>query len=149
MATWDDAEQAAWNPEFDVRETDGAYVVLGDLPGLAAGDLEVDITGRRLRIAGARACDEPRDGGSYERASGRFARTFELPLSIDADRTRAALGDGVLEVTLPKRAGGRQTIEIAESAAAGSDDTQAPEPFGSAPRVEPVVPSEMPAPKLA
>ena len=149
MATWDDAEQAAWNPEFDVRETGGAYVVVGDVPGLAAGDLEIAITGRRLRIAGARERDEPRAGGSYERASGGFARTFELPLAIDADRSRAALGDGVLEVTLPKRAGGRQTIDIAESATPAKDDAEAPSPFGSAPPVEPPVPSEMPPPKLA
>lgn len=142
MATWDDAARAAWNPEFDVRETDGAYIVVGDVPGLAADDLEVTITGRRLRIAGTRD-QARRDAGSYERASGRFARAFELPDPIDADGIRCALDDGVLEVTLPKRAGGWQSIDVATTGG------EARAPFETRPPFEPVEPSEMPAPKLA
>lgn len=106
-----------WRPDADVLEKDDAYVIRLDLPGIRREDLDVQVYEDRLVITGERQGEIREEREQYvrsERYAGRFRRVLPLPSDVDADRIRAVLRNGVLEVTLPKLPGkeGRQiTIE--------------------------------------
>jgi HSP20 family protein len=92
----------------DVRETAEAYVVNAELPGVKKEQIEIEVEGNEVSIAaeiGAKR--EPREGEKWlrvERFHGKTARRFALPLEIDETRADAKFADGVLELTLPKKA---------------------------------------------
>jgi len=93
-----------WTPAVDLLETPESYVVTVEVPGLAQGDIHVQVRDDRLTISGTRrehelACEQFH---RIERGHGSFSRSFQLPLPIDADRIGADLRDGVLTVTCPK-----------------------------------------------
>lgn len=95
----------AWHPRVDVSETEDAYVVHADLPGMGREDISVTFKEHVLRIEGekVRTSDE-KDKGSYrsERAFGRFSRAFTLPATVNADKISASYKEGVLSLTIPK-----------------------------------------------
>jgi HSP20 family protein len=109
-------ERADWTPASDVYETEDAFVVALDLPGIDRDALEVTVDDNRLTVRGARAAEEGvrRHGG--DRPVGRFASSFgPLPPSVDQRGIAAEYKDGVLRLRLPKRAAGdkgRVKIEI-------------------------------------
>ena len=92
---------------FDVKDTPQAFVFQADVPGLKEKDLEVQLNGTRLTIRGTRVAEHKEPGHTYyayERSYGSFARTFTLPDSADVQKCSADLKDGVLTVTIPKKA---------------------------------------------
>jgi HSP20 family protein len=92
-------------PSVDALETDDAYVLTCDLPGVRASDLEAKVSGNHLVVSGERAQAQVGQTDTYcfaERAYGPFERIFELPEEVDADHIQADLKDGVLTVRLPK-----------------------------------------------
>ena len=99
---------AAPQIRVDVKETAEAYVVHAELPGVKKEAIEVEIEGNEVSIAaeiGAKR--ENRDGEKWlrtERVFGKSARRFALPQEIDEGRADAKFADGVLELTLPKKA---------------------------------------------
>jgi HSP20 family protein len=105
---WSNARAEALPLRVDVRETAQAYVVLAELPGVKKDGIEVEIEGNEVSIAaeiGTRR--EESEGEKWlraERSQGRTARRFALPQEIDESRADAKLTDGVLELTLPKKA---------------------------------------------
>jgi len=105
---WSNARAEALPLRVDVRETAQAYVVSAELPGVKKDGIEVEIEGNEVSIAaeiGSRR--EEREGEKWlrvERFQGRTARRFALPQEIDESRADAKLADGVLELTLPKKA---------------------------------------------
>ncbi|MCA3179483.1 MAG: Hsp20/alpha crystallin family protein [Burkholderiaceae bacterium] len=92
----------------DVSEADGAYTVRADLPGVPKEAIHVDIDGNRVTIrAEVKRETEQKDGERVlrsERYYGAFARSFALTDEIDDDRAAAKFENGVLELTLPKKA---------------------------------------------
>ena len=92
----------------DVSEADGAYTVRADLPGVPKESIHVDIDGNRVTIrAEVKRETEQKDGERVlrsERYYGAFARSFALTDEIDDDRAAAKFENGVLELTLPKKA---------------------------------------------
>jgi HSP20 family protein len=97
-----------WNPSFEVRETDDAYVFKGDMPGVRQDDLDISLVGNNLQIYGKRDREEERDEGTvhtYERSYGSFTRSFALPEAADVDKINCDLKDGVLTLVVPKKAG--------------------------------------------
>lgn len=94
-------------PRVDVSESDEAYTVRADLPGLEEKDIQVSLEEGVLSIQGkveSEKKDENKEGVRYvERAKGSFHRSIELPAEIDADKVTASYRQGVLTVTLPKR----------------------------------------------
>ena len=96
--------KTSWAPRFDIAETDKAFVLRGDLPGVTQKDVEVRIDDGLLSVSGERkpAADEERFS-RRERPDGKFARRFWLPDTVDADGIKASYADGVLELTLPKQ----------------------------------------------
>jgi HSP20 family protein len=98
-------EPTDWSPAVDVRETDKAFVVTADLPGVSAQDLEITTDKGVLTIRGTRpaAGEEPNRYRRVERAYGKFARRFTLPETAKVDAIEAKTAHGVLTVTIPKR----------------------------------------------
>jgi HSP20 family protein len=94
-------------PALDIAESDQAYTVTLDLPGVAKGNVKVSIEGRRVQIeAQASQSDERKEGDRVvyrERAASSYARSFVLPVELDQERSSAKLDNGVLKLELAKR----------------------------------------------
>ena len=96
---------ALLRPSVDVAETDQAYTVTAELPGLEQKDVELNLRDNALTLSGEKRQEtsESNGGRSYtERTFGRFERVIPLPQEIDADNVAATFKNGVLKVTLPK-----------------------------------------------
>ncbi len=95
-------------PPTDLKETKDDYRLCVELPGLALGEVGLEIAGDTLRLTGHKAEERDDHGAAYrvsERRFGRFERRFPLPSDIDRGRIEASFRDGLLRVTLPKAAG--------------------------------------------
>lgn len=94
-------------PALDLRETEQAYTVQVDLPGVAKENVKVTIDGKRVSIeASAQGAAEPADGERLlvrERSSVAYARSFTLPVEVDEAASQAKLENGVLALTLSKK----------------------------------------------
>jgi len=105
---------AAGRIKIDVSEKDNAYVVHADIPGVKKDDIQVNIDGDQVSIsAEARAEKEVKESERVlhrERYYGKVERVFRLGTEIDQAAASAKFTDGVLELTLPKKAeaAGRQ-----------------------------------------
>ena len=94
-----------WVPPVDLVEAEDHFVLKADLPGLAEGDVNIEVQDGTLTISGERKAEhEQREKGWYrvERAFGRFNRSLTLPDGVDPDRIAASFDHGVLEVRIPK-----------------------------------------------
>jgi HSP20 family protein len=104
----DGAEKPTRSPALDVAEADSAYTVKLDMPGVNKEDVKVSVEGKRITVQAqsAQAVDTAEaDRIVYrERAAQRYARTFSLPLEVNQADAGAKLENGVLTLTLPKRA---------------------------------------------
>ncbi len=91
---------------LDVREEENDYKVEASLPGVRPEDVQIQVAGDTITIRGEiRTQSEEKQGSNLllrERRSGRFSRTFTLPMLIDAEHAEAHFEHGVLSVTLPK-----------------------------------------------
>jgi HSP20 family protein len=95
----------AFGPLLDVEESDDAFTLHVELPGVAADDVEVSLEDDVLTVSGERRfyADRETDGfRRIERSFGRFHRSVRLPDRVDADRVRATHRDGVLMISVPK-----------------------------------------------
>lgn len=98
-----DSAWQAWSPMADVSETEDAYVVEAEVPGVKRADINVDLAGRQLTISGERKEKERQGWFRYRtRRVGRFHYSVTLPQDVDADKIDAKLADGVLTVRAPK-----------------------------------------------
>jgi HSP20 family protein len=92
----------------DIIESDKAYTVRAELPGVKKDDIQISIDGDQLAIsAETRAEKEVKEGERVlrtERYSGKYYRAFALDVAVDEDAVAARYADGVLELTLPKKA---------------------------------------------
>jgi HSP20 family protein len=108
-------------PSVDIVEKDDTYKVSAELPGLAAGDIDIKFSDGTLTIAGEKQEEKEEKKKDYflsERRYGSFKRTFRLAEGVDADKIEANFKNGVLTVTLPKTAEARKnTKTIAVKAA--------------------------------
>ena len=96
-----------WVPPMDLVEAEDHFVLKADLPGLAEGDVNLEVQDGTLTISGERKAEhEQREKGWYriERSFGRFSRSLTLPDGVDPDRIEASFKHGVLEVRIPKPA---------------------------------------------
>lgn len=99
----------AFSPACDIKEDDKQITVLANVPGYPKENLKLDIddTGRVLTISGDMDSKETRDEENWhvvERRSGSFKRQFRLPSTVDMQNIAAKVTDGVLTVTVPKKA---------------------------------------------
>jgi HSP20 family protein len=111
LLSWDpffSARQvSAFVPAFEVKETNEAFVLKADVPGVAEADLDIAVHNNVLTISGTRRAEERNEGDSfalYERQYGSFSRSFSLPDTADGNRVEAKLEAGVLSLTIWKKA---------------------------------------------
>lgn len=103
----DNSTLTAWAPSVDVYETENELVIKADLPEVPEKDLDVRIENNMLTIRGERKFEQSVKEESYlrmERSYGSFSRSFSLPNTVDTQAIKAQYAEGVLTVTLPKRA---------------------------------------------
>jgi HSP20 family protein len=101
----------------DVTEKNGAYVVTAELPGVKKEDIQVTIDGAQVTLqAEVKRELETAEGERVlhaERVYGKVARSFTLPQELDEAKAEAKFRDGILELTLPKKAAAaRRAITI-------------------------------------
>lgn len=107
------ARPQLWLPPVDIYETESAFVVEADLPGVHQENVSIQFDRNALTISGTRAATLPAKEKSQlrvfsaERLSGTFSRSVRLPDHVDADKIEASYHNGVLSVTVPKAAGAR------------------------------------------
>lgn len=96
------------SPALDVAETDRAYTVKLEMPGVAKEDVKVSIDGRRVSVEAATRKEEEKKEGERivyrERSLASFARSFTVAAELDQAESTAKLENGVLTLTLAKRA---------------------------------------------
>jgi len=94
--------------KVDVREDEKAYTVKAEIPGVKKEDIQVDVNGNQVSIrAEVKEEKEERKGEKLlhsERYYGMVSRSMQLPAEIDAQGAKADYKDGVLSLTLPKKA---------------------------------------------
>jgi HSP20 family protein len=92
-------------PAIDVTESDAAYTISAELPGISEKDVEVNITGDVLILSGEKRRErEEKEKNRYlsERVYGGFQRALAIPDGVDRDGITAEFSKGVLTLTLPK-----------------------------------------------
>ncbi len=114
-------------PAFDIAETDKAYTITGEIPGIEAKDLNVTYANGMLHIRGEKRREQEEKDERYyriEREYGAFHRVFCLPEDVMADKVEAMYRDGVLRINLPKTEIETKRIEVKEEKAAEKRETQ-------------------------
>ena len=115
---WPDAPplmgRDGFSPPADVEETDDAYLVELDLPGVDKKDIDVETSGRRLVVQGERKEKERTGMLRWQtRTVGRFRYEVVLPDQIDGGAIEATMKDGVLRLRVPKsKTADRRRIEV-------------------------------------
>ena len=104
--------------KLDVKEDDRAFTVRADIPGVKKEDIQVSVEGDRVSLrAEVKQEKEEKKGEQIiysERNYGMASRSFTLPSDVDVQGAKAEYKDGVLNLTLPKKAGASaKTISVA------------------------------------
>ena len=98
---------ADWAPSVDISETDAAYLIKGEIPGVKKEDVKVTIQDGMLTIQGERKHEKEEKGKKFHRVEcsyGNFMRSFQMPDDADENNVKAEFKDGMLNVTLAKSA---------------------------------------------
>ena len=103
--------------KMDVKEANGDYRIMAEIPGVKKDDIHVTVDGNRVSIsAEGKQEKEVKEGERTircERSYGMASRTFSLADEVDQSKVQAKYADGVLELTLPKKSGSmRKEISI-------------------------------------
>ena len=111
------AQDALPRMKVEVAEKNGAYAVTAELPGVRKEDIKVDIDGAQVTLAAEvkREKEAKEDDRLLhtERQYGKVSRSFALPQELDEEKVEAKFKDGVLLLTLPKKAApARKAITI-------------------------------------
>ena len=92
----------------DVSENDGAYTVRAEIPGVKKEDINISIDGDQVAISAEVKNEKDVKEGERvlrsERYYGKVYRAFQLGQTVDENAASAKYADGVLELTLPKKA---------------------------------------------
>jgi HSP20 family protein len=103
-----------WAPAVDVIETEDAYLLYAELPGVRREDIQLQVRDRRLELSGRRHPLAERNFLRMERSYGPFRRAFDLGSPVDTDGITAAYEQGILRVHVPKRAAGTTVVTVKE-----------------------------------
>jgi HSP20 family protein len=105
LFAWEGLRGYGWYPYVDVHETEEAYVLEADLPGMKAEDITVTVEEHEVVLTGERRTEyeETKEGTRrVERAFGTFHRRVALPAAVKREEVTARYANGVLTVTVPK-----------------------------------------------
>ncbi|MEX0588435.1 MAG: Hsp20/alpha crystallin family protein [Cyanobium sp.] len=94
-----------WTPRVDISESDAAFQIRAEVPGVCKDDVKVTLDNGVLTLQGERHQEHEEQGVRFhrvERSYGNFIRSFTLPSNVDAQQLKAHFRDGLLEVNIPK-----------------------------------------------
>ena len=93
-----------WTPPSDIAETDKAYMISMDMPGVDAKKVDITYENGSLTVKGEKEKESSEGECCHcsERFSGSFSRTFHIDGIVDRDKIEANYKDGVLKLVLPK-----------------------------------------------
>lgn len=98
--------EGEWSPSIDVVESDDGLLILIEVPGIGAEDLDLEVSGNHLTIKGTKGTTLPDSTGvkfqRMERSQGTFARSIQLPQPVNTSRAGARVEQGLLRVSFPK-----------------------------------------------
>ena len=100
-------ESVGWTPACDIYEDEEGVTLRFELAGVDPKDVDVHFENGVLTVKGDRKLEKEEKRENYhrvERSFGTFTRSFSLPGSVDAEKIKAETKNGVLSVTLPKKA---------------------------------------------
>jgi HSP20 family protein len=91
-------------PPVNVFRKGDDIVLVAEAPGIGKSDLDLQVKGRTIRLAGTKNVKFPEKASVHRRecAAGRFDRSVTLPIEIDADGVKAEYRDGMLALFLPR-----------------------------------------------
>ena len=101
------SESVGWTPACDIYEDEESVTLRFELAGVEAKDVDVRFENGVLTVKGERKLDKEENRANYhkiERSYGTFTRSFSLPGTLDPERIKAEAKNGVLAITLPKKA---------------------------------------------
>ncbi|MEQ9261461.1 MAG: Hsp20/alpha crystallin family protein [Roseovarius sp.] len=102
------ARVAEWlQPASDAKAGTDAYEISMELPGVSEGDIDISVHEGVVTVKGEKTAERQETGDTWffsERQYGAFSRTFRLPADADGEGIGATLKDGVLRLSVPKRA---------------------------------------------
>ena len=105
LSNGENLSNRGWTPAVDIRETEDAYEVTAELPGMKKEDVEITLENNLLKLSGERRFEKDIEKENYhrvERTYGTFSRAFSLPNRVDPEKVAASFADGILTVTVPK-----------------------------------------------
>jgi HSP20 family protein len=113
----------SWIPPLDVTENDGEVTIRAEVPGIAARDLDISVSGTTLTLAGQKeesAEKKEKDFYQCERRFGSFRRVIDLPETVDADKVTAESDNGVVTIHIAKKPGVKpRQVEVKPAAGTG------------------------------
>jgi HSP20 family protein len=91
-------------PPINIFRKGDDVVAIAEVPGISESDLEIQVHGKTVRIAGRKAVEYGDKASLHrrERLTGRFDRAFTVPFEIDADQVKAECRDGMLALFLTR-----------------------------------------------
>jgi HSP20 family protein len=91
-------------PPMNVFRKGDDFVMIAEVPGVKKADLDIQVKGNTVRLAGTKSVTFPEKASVHrrERLAGRFDRAMSLPVEIDPDGVKAECRDGILAVFLPR-----------------------------------------------
>jgi HSP20 family protein len=91
-------------PPVNVFRKGDDFIIIAELPGVQKPDLDIQVHGRTVRVAGKKSVAYPEKASVHrrERLAGTFDRAVTLPIEVNADSVRADYRDGVLALLLPR-----------------------------------------------
>ena len=103
-------------PPVNVFRKGDDFIIIAELPGVKKSDLDVQVRGHTIRLAGTKTVGYPEKAALHrrERLAGRFDRAVTMPVEINADRVKAEYRDGILALFLPRAESEKpKSIEVA------------------------------------
>lgn len=115
-AGWEDFTELELSPRMEIQESRDAVELTVELPGMTRDDVKIDIDDDVLTVSGEKKAEKEVKEDNYrlsERSYGAFSRSITLPRSVDADKIKATMAEGVLKIVAPKDGTAvAKTIEI-------------------------------------
>ncbi len=96
-----------FTPSLNVTESDQGYEVTVEVPGLKPEEVNVEVVEGNLQISGEKKEEQEEKGKTFhriERRHGEFRRVVQLPGTVEQDKVEAKYENGILKITIPKRA---------------------------------------------
>ena len=100
-----DYDNNDFRPSVDINESDNAFMISADLPGIEKSDIEVKVEENTLILIANRHIDKSKTNEKFhynERRFGTFSRSFKLPKTVKEEKITAKLDNGVLSIVIPK-----------------------------------------------